>query len=135
MGKKYGSREFCSLFKMSHRRIPPAPVGKKWGPVENCGTMRARSRSSQNICQMTHPMTPADAYLIKAGDLAALARAESDPFQRAELERLSLAYLRLAEQAERNSLTDLVYETPPTSSDQPQVQQQQQQAQPANKVE
>jgi len=80
-------------------------------------------------------MTPADAYLIKAGDLAALARVESDPFQKAELERLSLAYLRLAEQAERNSLTDLVYETPPTSSDQPQVQQQQQQAQPANKVE
>jgi len=83
---------------------------------------------------MTHVMTPADEYRIKAGDLAALARAERDPFQKAELERLSLAYLRLADQAERNSHTDVVYETPPTSPDQPQLQQQQQQAQPEKKV-
>jgi hypothetical protein len=71
-------------------------------------------------------MTPADQYRVKAGDLAALARAEADPFQKAEYERLSLAYLRLAEQAERNSATDLVYETPRAQSDQPQIQQQQQ---------
>ncbi len=64
-------------------------------------------------------MTPADAYRVKAGDLAALARAEPDPFQRAEYERLSAFYLRLAEQAERNSLTDVVYETPPAPADQP----------------
>ena len=79
---------------------------------------------------MTHAMTPADAYRVKAGDLAAFARAERDPFQRAEYERLSAAYLRLAEQAERNSLTDVVYETPPAPADQPQ---QQQQAQPEKK--
>jgi hypothetical protein len=85
---------------------------------------------------MTQAMTPADEYLIKAGDLAALARAEPDPFQKAEYERLSLAYLRLADQAERNSHTDVVYETPPTSPDQPQAQQQQQQqAQPEKKAE
>ena len=81
---------------------------------------------------MTQAMTPGDAYRVKAGDLVALARAELDPFQRAEFERLSAFYLRLAEQAERNSLTDVVYETPPTSPDQPQAQQQQQ-AQPAKK--
>jgi hypothetical protein len=68
-------------------------------------------------------MTPADEYRVKAGDLAALARAEKDPFGKAEYERLSRAYLLLAEQAERNSKTDLVYETPPH---QPQAQQQQQ---------
>jgi hypothetical protein len=68
-------------------------------------------------------MTPADRYRVKAGELAALARAEKDPFGKAEYVRLSQAYLRLAEQAERNSKTDVVYETPPH---QPQVQQQQQ---------
>ena len=83
---------------------------------------------------MTQAMTPADEYLIKSGDLAALARAEPDPFQKAEYERLSLAYLRLADQAERNSHTDVVYETPPTSPEQPQAQQQQQ-TQPEKKVE
>jgi hypothetical protein len=77
-------------------------------------------------------MTPADEYIIKAGDLAALARAERDPFQKAEYERLLAFYLRLADQAERNSRTDVVYETPPASPDQPQAQQQQQ-AQPEKK--
>jgi len=77
-------------------------------------------------------MTSADEYRIKAGDLVAFARAELDPFQRAEFERLSAPSLRLAEQAERNSHTDVVYETPPPSPDQPPAQQQQQ-AQPAKK--
>ena len=79
-------------------------------------------------------MTPADQYRIRAGDLAAFARAERDPTLKAEYQRLSASYLRLAEQAERNSHTDVVYETPPTSPDQPQAQQQQQ-AQPEKKVE
>jgi hypothetical protein len=35
---------------------------------------------------------------------------------------MALSYLRLAEQADRNAVTDIVYETPP---EQPQVQQQQ----------
>jgi hypothetical protein len=73
-------------------------------------------------------MTPADMYRVKAGDLAALAKAETDPFGKAEYKRLSLAYLRLADQAERNSRTDVLYETPPPV-EQRQVQQQQQ-AQP-----
>jgi hypothetical protein len=65
--------------------------------------------------------------------MAALARAESDPFQKAEYERLSLSYLRLAEQADRNSRVDLVYETRVAAVPQPQAQQQQQQ-QPPPKV-
>jgi len=43
-------------------------------------------------------MTPADMYRAKAGELAALARAETDPFGNAEYWNLSQAYLRLAEQ-------------------------------------
>lgn len=73
------------------------------------------------------PMTPADQYRAKAGDLAALAKAETDPFGKAEYERLAQAYWRLAEQADRNSQSHVVYETPPR---QPQAQQQQQQPRP-----
>jgi hypothetical protein len=73
-------------------------------------------------------MTPADRYRVKAGDLAALARAEIDPFQKAEFERLSLGFLRLAEQADRNSQNDVVWYDPfmDKPPGQPQAQQQQQ---------
>jgi hypothetical protein len=74
-------------------------------------------------------MTTADEYRVKAGDMASLARAETNPLQKAEFERLSLGYLRLANQAERNSRTDMVYETPPQHEAQRPMQQQQQ-AQP-----
>jgi hypothetical protein len=72
-------------------------------------------------------MTPADQYRVKAGDLASLARAEKDPFQKAEYERLSLAFLRLADQADRNtehaaSIDPLIVKP----ADQVQIQQQQQ---------
>jgi hypothetical protein len=70
-------------------------------------------------------MTRADEYRVKAGDMAAFARAEVDPFKQAELESLSLAYLRLADQADKNTYADVVYETPPPQS-QRQAQQQQQ---------
>jgi hypothetical protein len=49
-------------------------------------------------------MTPADRYRVKAGDPAALSKAETDPFGKAEYQRLSQAYLRLAEQADRNRM-------------------------------
>ena len=72
-------------------------------------------------------MTPADQYRAMAADLAARARGETDPFGKTEYIKLSQAYLRLAEQAERNSKTDIVYETPPAAPrEQPQAQQQQQ---------
>jgi hypothetical protein len=77
-------------------------------------------------------MNPADEYRIKAGDMISLARAEADPFQKGEYERLAAGYIRLAEQSERNSRTDLVYEMPPQP---PVAQQQQQQQQPQPKTE
>jgi hypothetical protein len=67
---------------------------------------------------------PGDSYRIKASDLKAEARQESNVVRRVELETLAMAYLRLADQAERNSLNNIVYETPPRR---PAVQQQQQQ--------
>ena len=82
-------------------------------------------------------MTPADQYRVKAGDMAAMARAEQDPFQRAEYERLSLSYLRLAEQSERNSQNDVVWFDPliDKPTEQPQVQQQQQPQPPSKEDE
>jgi hypothetical protein len=56
-----------------------------------------------------------------------LARAETDPFLQAEYERLAMGYFRLAEQADRNSANDIVYETPPPQPQAHQTQQQQQQ--------
>jgi hypothetical protein len=66
---------------------------------------------------------PGDSYRIKASDLKAEARQEPSATRRKELDTLAMAYLRLAEQAERNSHNNIVYETPPRR---PVVQQQQQ---------
>ncbi len=68
----------------------------------------------------------ADEYRIKAAELDAKARLELDPFAQAELQRLAESYRRLAEQAERNSRTDVVYEPPPLSGRSEQATQQQQ---------
>ena len=46
------------------------------------------------------------------------AQRETNASVRTEFERLARSYLRLAEQAERNSLTDVVYEwVPPSPKD------------------
>ena len=68
-------------------------------------------------------MTPAETYRVKAAEFRAKAEQETHPSMRAELERLTQSYLRLAEQADHNARMDLVYETPPKR---PSVQQQQQ---------
>jgi hypothetical protein len=60
-------------------------------------------------------MATGDTYRIKAAELSARARGEKHPAIRGEYENLCLAYLRLADQADRNSETDVVYETPPSS--------------------
>lgn len=73
-------------------------------------------------------MSVADEYRVKAAELAAKARLEQDPVQRAELESLERSYLRLAIQADKNADTNIVYETPPERPpERPVVQQQQQQ--------
>lgn len=63
-------------------------------------------------------------YRAKASELTARALVERDPAHRAELDALALSYLRLAEQAERNSQNDIVYETPPSRQHSAQQQQQ-----------
>ena len=58
-------------------------------------------------------MSTADQYRAMAAEFRAKAEREANPALRAHLESMVLSYLRLAEQAERMSRTDLVYATPP----------------------
>ena len=88
-------------------------------------------------------MTPADRYRVKAAELMARARLDTNPILRVECENLALAYLRLADQADRNAQTEAGSQTqavPGSASGQEtarpgqqQQQQQQQQAQPPPK--
>jgi hypothetical protein len=57
-------------------------------------------------------MAEGDYYRIRAAELTEAARHERNPEIRKEFEHLALAYLRLADQADRNNANDLVYETP-----------------------
>jgi len=57
-------------------------------------------------------MAPRDQYLLRAAELNAIAQAENHA-DKLEFENLARAYLLLAKQAERNSQTTIVYETPP----------------------
>jgi hypothetical protein len=58
-------------------------------------------------------MTPRKEYLLRAAELSAKAQAENDHARKVEFQNLARAFLRLAEQAERNSHSDIGYETPP----------------------
>jgi hypothetical protein len=58
-------------------------------------------------------MTPRKEYLLRAAELSAKAQAENDHARKVEFQKLARAFLRLAEQAERNKHTDIVYKTPP----------------------
>ena len=56
---------------------------------------------------------PRDQYLLRAAEFSAMAQAETDRADKVEFEDSARAYLRLAEQAERNSQAKIIYETPP----------------------
>jgi hypothetical protein len=64
-------------------------------------------------------MAVGDNYRAKALELLVRADTEGDLQMRAELENLAAAYLRLADQAERNSELYLTYEPPPRKTDDP----------------
>jgi len=55
-------------------------------------------------------MAPGVQYRKLAAQLRAKARAERSLMLRVEWERLASCYVRLAQQAERNSKTDITYE-------------------------
>jgi len=58
-------------------------------------------------------MTPAEDYRKRAVEFKKKARSADDPALAAEWARLGDQYARLAAEADRNALSDLVYEPPP----------------------
>jgi hypothetical protein len=66
-------------------------------------------------------------YRDNAAESLRLANEATNPSMRASLLRMAEAWLRLRDQAEKNSQLDLTYETPPPQQSVPQQQQQQQQ--------
>jgi hypothetical protein len=58
-------------------------------------------------------MIPHQQHLLRAAELSAKAQAENDHAHKVEFQNLARAFLHLAEQADRNKHTDMVYETPP----------------------
>lgn len=76
-------------------------------------------------------MSAADEYRRKAAAMAAMAKRAESAKRRAEFASLELSYRRLAQLAEKNAKTDIVYQTPPRPERA--VAQQQQQRQPKKK--
>jgi hypothetical protein len=64
-------------------------------------------------------MASGDEYRIKAASFHAHALCAPNPRLRVQYENLSKAYLRLAEQADRNDVADITYEPPPPKIDNP----------------
>jgi hypothetical protein len=62
-------------------------------------------------------MLTAKSYRDKAVEHLLLAEAAKQPAARSEELNLALSYLRLADLADKNSTTDVVYETPPRRAD------------------
>lgn len=62
-------------------------------------------------------MVVGDNYRAKALELLARAETETNPTIRGEFENLAAAYLRLAEQAERNSVLVIDFELPSEEDD------------------
>ena len=61
-------------------------------------------------------MAAGDEYRIKAAELHAQAQCHTTKL-RVQFENLAKAYLRLAEQADRNDRAGLIYEPPPPKLD------------------
>jgi hypothetical protein len=62
-------------------------------------------------------MATGDGYRGKARELLARANGESDQTAKTELENLAVAFLRLAEQAERNAALTIEFELPSDEED------------------
>lgn len=62
-------------------------------------------------------MAAGDRYRINAASFHTRAQFTTSPRMRVHYEALSKAYLRVAEQVDRNDLADMTYEPPPKLND------------------
>ncbi len=62
-------------------------------------------------------MSFATVYRVKAAQLLAKAMHERNPQSRVQFQALGEAYIKLAEQAEKNDRLDVAYEPPPPKID------------------
>lgn len=67
------------------------------------------------------PVSAGDRYRAKALELLARAEFETDPQIRTGFENLAAAFLRLAEQAERNAALTVEFELPPQKESDPKL--------------
>jgi hypothetical protein len=67
--------------------------------------------------QRTYRVNSAEVYRANAAECLVMASSVTDANNRKSLLDMASAWLRLAEMAEKNDRTDLVYETPPRRSD------------------
>ena len=58
-------------------------------------------------------MSTADQYRVRAAEFAAMAKSEPAPALQTEYAKMAASYMRLAELADRNARTDVVYEPRP----------------------
>jgi hypothetical protein len=70
-----------------------------------------------NRGQGTYRVNSAELYRANAAECLVMASSVTDANNRASLLNMASAWMRLAELADKNQQTDLVYETPPQPSD------------------
>ena len=97
----------------SHCAAPPLVIKQqKLRPQWNCLAELALCVCAGVFYGQAH-MAAGDQYRIKAASFHARALCTRSPRLRIQYENLSKAYLRLAEQADRNDMTEIIYEPPP----------------------
>jgi hypothetical protein len=89
----------------------PAP---DWTKVQGLiGNDWLRGGISSSSASGGHPVSNYDQYRQHALDCLRLASETNDPAGKAVLLDMAQSWVRLADQAQKNLSTDLVYETPP----------------------
>ena len=102
-------RAAAGWYLVTEQRFPNLPLRQSWNEC-NAFAFYVRWGASNVKGPL---MAVGDHYRAKALELLAHAETERDLLARAELENLAAAYLRLAEQAERNSGLTIEFDLTP----------------------
>jgi hypothetical protein len=136
-------RKRCCSQIVDTTRIGYAPMSPRPNPgaglLRTFGNEFSGSDLAGRVCNLTlgSNMAAGDSYRTLAARCETRARNENDLAIRHEWEIMARSYRRLAEQAERNARTDVVYEQAPEpkAEEKQQTRQSQAQQQPQSKLE